>query len=317
MFKKHAYFFGRKSMKFFNFKSLEGKSCNILWTKDKFLHLVKSRLRGELLLTPFLAELIGTFIIVVLGVGVAGGVLLRGTKSAGSGWLIIALGWGLAYAFGNYAIYSYSGAHLNPALTLGLASIGQFGWNQVPIYILGQLFGAVFGAVAVFLIYLPHWKVTAEAKRKLLVFVTSPALSNPPANLFSEMIGTFIFVLGILTIKTNSVNYDFQPLIIGFIVTSIGLSLGGATGFAINPARDLGPRIAHYLLPITGKGPSDWKYAWIPIVGPIIGGTYGALFYQGFYLGIYDTWFWVETFIILLIISWIVYHDKLYKESTS
>ncbi|MCU9614266.1 aquaporin family protein [Caldibacillus lycopersici] len=266
-------------------------------------------------MTDFLAELIGTFIVVLIGIGVAGGVILRGTKANGSGWLTISIGWGLAYMVGTYTVFAYSGAHLNPALTLGLAIIGQFSWSEVFVYISGQLLGAIFGAVVVYLFYLPHWKVTPEGSRKLNVFVTSPALRNTPANLLSELVGTFLFVLGILTIRTNSFSDGLHPIIIGLIVMAIGMSIGGTTGFAINPARDLGARIAHYLLPINKKGSSEWGYSWIPVLGPIIGGIYGALFYQSLFLGVFSSSFWIGSIVVFCIGIWAFLHDKMATQS--
>lgn len=191
----------------------------------------------------------------------------------------------MAVAIAIYAVGSVSGAHLNPAVTIGLALIGKFPWENVPTYILAQMIGAFLGAVLVWLHYLPHWKETEDTDLKLAVFSTGPAIRSKGANLLSEMIGTFVLVLGILAIGANKFTDGLNPLIVGFFIVSIGLSLGGTTGYAINPARDLGPRIAHFVLPITGKGSSDWGYAWIPVVGPILGGVLGALFYVVAFVG--------------------------------
>lgn len=217
--------------------------------------------------------------------GVVAGVLLNKSKAQNSGWIVITLGAGLAVTIAIYIAGGISGAHLNPAVTLGLATIGLFPWAKVPIYILGQMMGAILGSTVVFLLYYPHWEETENPELKLAVFSTSPAISNPFANLLSEIIGTFVLVFGVLGIGVNKFTEGLNPLIIGLFVVGIGLSLGGPTGYAINPARDLGPRIAHFILPISGKGSSNWKYAWIPVLGPIIGGGGGAIFYQELYKG--------------------------------
>ena len=252
-------------------------------------------------MTAFLGELIGTMILIVFGAGVVGGVLLKKSKAEGSGWIVITVGWGLGVAMGAYAVGAFSGAHLNPALTIALATIGDFPWADVPGYILAQLLGAMIGATIVYFQYLPHWKETEDASAKLGVFATAPAIRHPLSNLTSEVIGTFILVLGILMIGANEFTEGLNPLIVGALVIAIGLSLGGTTGYAINPARDLGPRIAHFLLPISGKGSSDWSYAWVPIVGPIVGGVFGALFYQQFFKGINSVAFWIVGALVLAI----------------
>jgi glycerol uptake facilitator protein len=235
-------------------------------------------------MTIFTAELIGTMLLVLLGDGVVANVLLNKSKGQNSGWIVITAGWGLAVMVGAYSVASVSGAHLNPAVTIGLASIGKLDWNAVPVYIAAQMIGAIIGAVLVWLAYLPHWKITEDKAAVRGVFCTAPAVRNTTANLLTEIIGTFVLVVGALAIPStrNMIEEGFSrglgPLLIGFLVWSIGLSLGGPTGYAINPARDLGPRIAHAILPIPGKTDSDWGYAWIPVVGPIIGGVAGALF---------------------------------------
>jgi glycerol uptake facilitator protein len=244
----------------------------------------------------FTAELIGTAILILLGDGVVAAVLLAQSKAQNSGWIVITFGWGLAVAVAVYAVGRFSGAHINPAVTLALASIGTTPWGDVPIYILGQFAGAIIGAVLVWLTYLLHWRETEDPGLKLAVFSTGPAIRNYPANLVTEIIGTFILVFGVLAITTNfgttvmtdatlqqSFNVALPPLLVGLLVLGIGLSLGGPTGYAINPARDLGPRIAHFLLPIAGKGDSDWGYAWVPVVGPIVGGVLGGLAFQAFF----------------------------------
>ncbi len=236
-------------------------------------------------MSPFLAELLGTMLLITLGDGVVANVVLNKTKGQNSGWIVITVGWALAVTVAVYAVNSISGAHLNPAVTIGLAAIGKFPWAQVPVYIAAQVLGALLGGVVVWLAYLPHWEVTKEPGDKLAVFCTGPAIRRPPANLLTEIIGTAVLVGGVLVIlrpenlvPNSGFEKGFAPALVGVLVGAIGLSLGGSTGYAINPARDLGPRLAHALLPISGKGGSDWNYAWIPVVGPIIGGVLGAVF---------------------------------------
>jgi len=240
-----------------------------------------------------LAEAVGTLLLVLLGDGVVANVVLNRTKGQNGGWIVITVGWGVAVAMAVYAVGRISGAHLNPAVTIGLASIGSFPWNEVPGYVAAQLAGGLAGAVLVWLAYLPHWAATPDPKSKLAVFATGPAVSNPVSNLVTEIIGTAVLVFGILAIAANAqtlskpgdVDLSFvfsrglQPLLVGVLVLGIGLSLGGPTGYAINPARDLAPRIAHAVLPIPGKGGSDWGYSWIPVIGPIVGGVVGAVSY--------------------------------------
>ncbi len=233
-------------------------------------------------MSPFLGEVLGTAILILLGDGVVANVLLNRSKGQNGGWIVITTGWALAVAIAAYVTGHVSGAHINPAVTLGLAAIGQFPWSQVPSYIIAQFLGAFLGAVLVYLAYLPHWAVTDDAELKLAVFSTAPAVRSPGANLVTEIIGTAMLVLGVLGIShpANQLAGGLSPLLVGFLVWAIGLSLGGPTGYAINPARDLGPRIAHAVLPIPGKGGSDWGYAWIPVLGPVIGGILGALLFK-------------------------------------
>jgi glycerol uptake facilitator protein len=240
-----------------------------------------------------LAEAVGTMMLVILGDGVVANVVLERTKGQNSGWMVITTGWGIAVAIAVYAVGRISGAHLNPAVTLALATIGSFPWAQVPGYIAAQLAGAIAGAIVVWLTYFPHWRETRDPASKLGVFCTGPAIRHTGANLIGEIVGTAALLFGILAIAANAqtlskpgdVDLSFvfsrglQPLLVGVLVLGIGLSLGGPTGYAINPARDLGPRIAHAMLPIPGKGPSDWGYAWIPVIAPIIGGIAGAGLY--------------------------------------
>jgi glycerol uptake facilitator protein len=227
----------------------------------------------------YLAEFIGTMLLIILGDGVVAGVLLRNSKAENSGWIVITLGWGMAVAVAVYCVGPFSGAHINPAVTLGFAISGQFDWALVPGYIISQFLGAFTGAVIVYLAYLPHWSETADPGLKLGVFSTAPAIYNTPANIITEIVGTFVLVFGVFGILGNDLAGGLAPLLIGLLVLGIGLSLGGPTGYAINPARDLGPRIAHAVLPIAGKGGSDWGYAWIPVVAPVIGGILGAVAY--------------------------------------
>jgi glycerol uptake facilitator protein len=229
----------------------------------------------------FFSEVIGTGLLILLGDGVVAGVLLSKSKAENSGWIVITFGWAMAVAMAVYAVGQFDGAHLNPAVTLGLAVIGVTQWSNVPSYIGGELVGAFIGAVLVWVHYSHHWKETEDPGLKLAVFCTGPAIRNPAFNFISEVIGTFVLVFGVVAITSNkgtsALVGGLTPLIIGLLVFAIGLSLGGPTGYAINPARDLMPRIAHFLLPIPGKGGSDWEYALIPVVGPIVGGILGAI----------------------------------------
>ncbi|WP_100330991.1 MIP/aquaporin family protein [Bacillus xiapuensis] len=243
-------------------------------------------------MTPFLGELLGTALLIVLGAGVVANVNLKKSYAFGAGWLVIAWGWGLAVAMAVYAVGQFSGAHLNPAVTFALAFNGDFPWADVPGYVLAQMIGAIIGAAITYLHFLPHWKVTDDPGTKLAVFATGPAIPHTFSNLLSEIIGTFILTLGILSIGANKFTDGLNPFIVGLLIVAIGLSLGGTTGYAINPARDLGPRIAHFLLPIAGKGSSNWGYAWIPVLGPTLGGSLGGLFYRAVFAGELVAAFW-------------------------
>ena len=235
-------------------------------------------------MNPYVAEFLGTMILILLGEGVVAGVVLKGTKSENAGWLTIVVGWGLAVTMAIYAVGRFSGAHLNPAITLALFLTGDFPANQVAGYIIAQFAGAFAGAVLVWLHFISHWSITDNPDLKRAVFCTAPSVRSIPANLISEIIATMVLVLGILFIGANEFTAGLNPLIVGALIVAIGLSLGGTTGFAINPARDLAPRIVHFLLPIPGKGPSDWSYSWIPVVGPLIGGLLGALIYKAIFI---------------------------------
>jgi len=241
----------------------------------------------------YLAEMVGTMIMMILGDGVVANVLLHKSKGQGSGWMAITTAWGLAVMIAIFCVGRISGAHLNPAVTVSLAATGSFSWNLVPGYILAQITGAFFGSIVVWLLYLPHFEETEDQDLKLAVFCTAPAIRRPVSNVVSEVIGSAILLFGLLAIAANAQKLNtpagvdlslvfsqgIQPILVGFLVWGIGLSLGGPTGYAINPARDLGPRLAHALLPIAGKGKSDWGYAWIPVVAPLIGGVIGAGLY--------------------------------------
>ncbi|NQT23342.1 MAG: aquaporin family protein [Candidatus Omnitrophica bacterium] len=230
----------------------------------------------------FLAELIGTMVLVLLGDGVCANVLLKKSKGENSGWIVIATGWGFAVAMAVYVAGWVSGGHINPAVTIGFMAIGKFTFIEALPYFAGQFTGAFLGGVLVWLTYKAHWKATDDADRKLAVFCTVPAIRNYRLNLLTEIIGTAMLLVGVLGIYNvhNSIGKGVGPYLVGILVFSIGLSLGGPTGFAINPARDLGPRIAHFLLPIPGKRDSDWGYSWVPFFGPLIGCLLGAFLYQ-------------------------------------
>ncbi|HEP6117821.1 TPA: aquaporin family protein [Streptococcus pyogenes] len=221
----------------------------------------------------FTGELLGTFILVLLGDGVVSACILNKTKAQNSGWIAIVLGWGIAVTVAVYISGFMSGAHLNPAVTLAMAAIGSLPWSQVVTYLVAQFLGAMLGALVLYLHYYPHWNETKDAGTILACFSTGPAIRHTWSNLFGEALGTAVLVITVMAIGPNKVAAGFGPIIVGF-------SLGATTGYAINPARDLGPRIMHALLPIPNKGDSDWSYAWIPVLGPILGGVVGALIYQ-------------------------------------
>lgn len=230
------------------------------------------------MISPFLGEFLGTMILILLGNGVVAGVLLKKSKAEGSGWIVITAGWAFAVMAGVFTSIACgsSDAHLNPAVTLGFAvRAGNFA--KVGPYFAAQMLGALVGAVLMWLHYMPHWKETPDAGSKLACFCTGPAIRSAAANLASEIIGTFVLVFVVGAIFSKSVAATgpgaLGPYLVGSLVWGIGLSLGGTTGYAINPARDLGPRLAHAILPIEGKGGSDWGYAGIPVIGPLAGGA--------------------------------------------
>ncbi|MDM8528400.1 MIP/aquaporin family protein [Anaerolineales bacterium HSG24] len=242
----------------------------------------------------FMGEMIGTMMLILLGNGVVANVVLNETKGSGGGgggaWITITAGWGFAVLVGVFTVAHLSGAHINPAVTIGLAVAGNFPWASVVPYIIAQMIGAFIGTTLVWLAYFDHWGKTDDAGAKLACFSTGPAIRNLPMNVLTEAIGTFVLVFGVFLIKGASFDDSGSvvPVSLGalgaipvaLLVFGIGLSLGGPTGYAINPARDLAPRIAHFLLPIPGKGDSDWEYSWVPVVGPIIGAVVAAVVYM-------------------------------------
>ena len=239
-------------------------------------------------MSPFTAELIGTMLLILLGTGVVANVVLKGTKGYSGGWIVITTGWALAVFVGVVFAGPYSSAHLNPAVTIGLAITHKFPWSDVGPYILAQVIGAMIGAFLTWLVYRDHFNSTPEPELQLAVFSTSPAIKNQLFNLLSEIIGTFVlmFVIFYMTgadIPSQNTKIGLGSLgavPVAFLVWAIGLSLGGTTGYAINPARDLGPRIIHSLVPMSNKGSSQWKYAWIPIIGPLVGSCIAAILYM-------------------------------------
>lgn len=229
----------------------------------------------------FVGEILGTFLLIVLGMGVNCNVSLKNTAGENSGYLVIAWGWGIAVFVGVFVVGDLTGAHINPAVTIGLAVAGNFDWSLVPMYITAQFIGAIIAASCVWLQYKDHFDLTDDPATKLGVFSTAPAVPNTLRNVYSEVLGTFVLVLGVLYIAAPEVGLGaVSALPVALLVFGIGMSLGGPTGYAINPARDLGPRIAHALLPIKGKGSSDWGYAWVPVVGPVLGCILAAIVYR-------------------------------------
>lgn len=227
---------------------------------------------------PFFAELIGTAILILLGDGVVANVILKNTKGSNSGWIVITMGWAMAVFVGVVIAASASGAHLNPAVTLSLAAAGKFDWDKVPLYLLAQLLGACLGAFIVWMQYKSHFDITEDKNAKLAVFCTGPQIRSPISNIISEAVGTFVLVFAVLHISIPKGGLGSLDALL--VVLVIGLSLGGTTGYAINPARDFGPRLIHALLPIPSKRDSDWAYAWIPIISPILGGLLAVVVYH-------------------------------------
>ncbi len=238
-------------------------------------------------MTPFIAELLGTALLITLGCGVVANAILKGTKGEGGGWIVITTAWAFAVFVGVVVAGPYSGAHINPAVTVGLAVAGAFEWADVPSYLLAQLLGAMIGATLIWIMYKDHFDITEDKGVKLGVFSTIPAIRNYPSNIFSEVLGTFVLVFTVLFFTDASMLATEEVIGLGslgalpvsLLVWGIGLSLGGTTGYAINPARDLGPRLIHAILPIKDKGSSDWGYSWIPVLGPILGGMIAGALY--------------------------------------
>jgi glycerol uptake facilitator protein len=229
-------------------------------------------------MSEFLAEFIGTAFVIIFGNGVVANVVLERTKGNASGLIVIAIGWAMAVFIGVYASAPVSGAHLNPAVSLALAVTGDFPWAKLPTYFLAQFAGAAAGQLIVWLVYRQHFDATADAAGKLACFSTGPAIRNLPANFLTEAIATFVFMLAILFISKPEMKLGaLDALPVSLLVLAVGLSLGGPTGYAINPARDLGPRVMHAVLPMRGKGSSDWTYAWVPVAGPLTGAVLAAL----------------------------------------
>jgi glycerol uptake facilitator protein len=241
-------------------------------------------------MTPFLAEYIGTSVLILLGNGVVANVVLKDTYGHNGGWIVITTGWAMAVYVGIWIANPYSGAHLNPAVTLSMAAAGKLAWSSVLSYITAQMLGAMTGALLVWLLYRDHFNRTENPALQLAAFSTAPAIRKTSSNIISEMIGTFVLVFTVLFFvgaeitetKTKIGLGSLGALPVAFLIWAIGLSLGGTTGYAINPARDLGPRIMHFLLPMNNKKGSDWSYSWIPVVGPIIGGLLAAAIYLAF-----------------------------------
>ncbi|TGK32408.1 aquaporin family protein [Leptospira gomenensis] len=234
------------------------------------------------MISPVFGEFLGTFVLILLGNGVVAGVLLEKSKSKDGGWIVITAGWAFAVILGIFTSNAFgsSDAHLNPAVTLAFA-VQNGDFSKLLLYVPAQIAGAFCGAVVNYLHYLPHWKETKDRGKILAVFSTEPAISNATSNFFSEFLGTFLLILGIVSIfssRMSGLQTHIGAFLVGILVWSIGLSMGGTTGYAINPARDLGPRLAHFLLPIPGKGPSNWKYAWLPIAAPLAGAATAGLF---------------------------------------
>lgn len=245
-------------------------------------------------MSSFIAELLGTMLLILLGEGVVANVLLKGTKGNGAGWITITTAWALAVFVGVVVAGPFSGAHLNPAITIGFAISGLFPWDHVVSYIVAQILGAAVGATLVWLFYYDHFTISDNKADKLAIFCTIPAIHHYPINLFSEVIGTFVLMFSVFYISAGTfvdASTSMEVAVglgsigaipVAFIVWVIGLALGGTTGYAINPARDLGPRIMHQLLPIQGKGKSGWEYAWIPVVGPIAGAMIATFLFKMF-----------------------------------
>lgn len=232
-------------------------------------------------MTPFIGEIVGTCFLILLGNGVVSNVVLKNTKGNNGGWIVITFGWAMAVFVGVFVSAAASGAHLNPAVTFALAVAGKTEWSLLPTYFLGQMLGAMLGQFLVWVIYKAHYDITQEPGLIRATFCTTPEIRHPFRNFVTESIATSVLVLGVLLMVSPSASLGaVDALPVAFLVLAIGLSLGGPTGYAINPARDLGPRLVHWLLPLKHKGDSDWNYAWIPVIGPLAGGAVAALIFQ-------------------------------------
>ncbi|MCG8308215.1 MAG: aquaporin family protein [Cytophagales bacterium] len=258
----------------------------------------------------YIAEFIGTMILITFGGGIVAGANLKNSYAENAGWLTVCIAWGMAVMLAIFAVGEISGAHINPAVTLGFAVVGDFPWSDVPGYILAQISGAMAGATIVWIFYKAHWKKTESKSVKLGIFCTSGAERSFPNNFASELIATFFLMFGLSFIGANNFADGLNPIVVGALITAIGFSFGGTTGFAINPARDFGPRLMHALLPIDGKGTSDWAYSWIPVLGPIIGGMTGTLFFKAIFNGILSANLWVFTGLSLAIIIYSLFYKK-------
>ena len=264
-------------------------------------------------MNELLAEAIGTFILILFGCGVNAGTSLNksfSNKSSNS-WIVGTIGWGLAVTLGVYASGQVSGGHINPAVTIGLLSNGEMELSLALKYLIGQVMGAFIGALIIYFHYLPHWDKTDDKKTKLGVFATSPAVDSKWSNLLSETVGTFALLFGLMFIGTNNFAEGLNPIVVGSLVCAIGISLGGTTGYAINPVRDFIPRLAHSILPIKGKGDSNWSYSWIPVLGPILGGILGVNAYEFLFNNSISNTFIISSvlFLILIVLTFIENKD--------
>ena len=257
-----------------------------------------------------LGEFFGTAILIVLGAGVCAGNSLKGCYSHHNGWVLITVAWGLGVTMAIYAVGNISGAHINPAVTLAFAIAGDFPWDMVGIYILMQVLGGMAGATLVYFHYLPHWRITDDPAAKLGIFATGPAVKHTPSNIFSEFFGTFVLIGGLLGIGANEFTEGLNPVIVGLLIVVIGMSLGGTTGYAINPDRDLGHRIAHFLLPISGKGSSNWAYSWIPVLGPLLGAVYATFFYKALFEGTMIISFTLASVLVVTFMGWAFFSER-------
>ncbi len=257
-------------------------------------------------MSVYVAEFLGTLILILTGGGVVASVILKGGKAENAGWYPIVMAWGLAVTFAIYAVGNISGAHINPAVTLGLAFVGDFEWGKVPGYVIAQVFGAFIGATLVWIFYIPHWSVTKDKMTKLGVFSTIPAMRSPIHNFFSEMLATALLLFALKFIGVHQFTQGLNPLVVGALIVLIGLGLGSTTGFAINPARDFGPRMAHFLWPIHDKGGSDWSYAPIPIIGPVLGSFLGVSLYNVLFLGALEIKYFIVFILACIVTFWAI-----------